>query len=99
MVEGTGDDDSFVGSDDDGGGGRRCWCRSEAAVTSDEEVERLEWLQKLRSRFRKPRRGSDLPRSAPICSGDEVASADLWTWLSAAAEPWMVMVLMGSWCR
>ena len=38
----------------------------------------------------------DLPRSAPICSGDEVASADFWTWLSAAAEPWMVVVLMGS---
>ena len=53
-------------------------------MTSDEEVERLVRLQKLRSRFRKPRRGSDLPRSAPICSGDEVgskgkASTDFWT--------------------
>ena len=37
-------------------------CRPEAAaMTSDVEVERLERLQKLRSRFRKPRRGSDLP--------------------------------------
>ena len=53
-------------------------------MTSDEEVERLERLQKLLSKFRKPRRGSDLPRSAPICSGDEVGSkgkalTDFWT--------------------
>jgi len=53
-------------SGDDGGGGRGCWCRSEAAVTSDEEIDGRRGFRKAPTRL----------GSVPTCSflsGDEVA--------------------------